>query len=78
MLLVFQAVGEQLNLRLVGDAGQHRIIVGKRYLGDRPVARLHVDRIDGSNEAVAGNTSALVALHPQARDHDTHRQNALR
>ncbi len=59
-----------------GNAGQHRVVVVERHVGDRPVARLLVDRVDRGDEIVAGDAAALVTLNSEAGDHDPHRSSA--
>src|SRR5215510_4889733 len=78
MLAVFEAIGEKLDLGLVGDARQHRIVVGERSVRDRAVARLQIDGIDRGDEVVAGDPTTLVTLNSEARDHDSHRWSAQR
>ena len=70
---IADAVGEDIDLGLVGDAGQDGVIVRERNVHDRPVARLLVDRIDRRDKVGAGDPAALVTLNSEARDHDPHR-----
>ena len=73
VLAIADAVGEEVDLGLVGDAGQHGVIIRERNVHDRPVARLLVDRIDSRDKVGAGDPAALVTLNAEARDDDPHR-----
>ncbi len=78
VLAVLETIGQELDLRLVGDAGQHRVVVGERNVRDRAIARLRIDGIDGGDEVVTGDAATLVTLNSEARDHDPHRWTAQR
>ena len=73
MLAIVEAVGENVDLGLVRDAGQDRVIIRERNVHDRPVARLLVDRIDSRDKVGARDPAALVTLNSETRDHDPHR-----
>src|SRR6266545_5588471 len=78
MLAVLETIAEELDLGLVGNAGQHRVVVRERNIRDRAVARLRVDGIDGGDEVVTGDPATLVTLHSEAGDHDSHRWTTQR
>src|SRR5262249_50379403 len=76
VLAVLEAVGEHLDLRFIGDTGEHRVIVRERHVGDGAIARLVVDRIHRRDEVPTSDPATFMPLNPEARDHDPHRRTA--
>ncbi len=69
---VFDAIAEHRRLRLVRDAGEHRVIGGERHILDVLVVRVGAKRIDEADEIVRRRLAALRALHPHACHDDAH------
>ena len=76
VLAIADAVVEDLDLGLVGNAGQDRVIIRERNVHDRPVAGVLIDRVDGCDKVGAGDPTTLMPLNSEARDHDPHRWKA--
>ena len=76
VLFVLEAVAEKLDLGLIRDAGQHRVIVGKWNVDNGPIACFLVDRVDVRYKVIAGNPAAFMSLNSEARDHHSHRWTA--
>ena len=73
VLAIVEAVGENVDLGLVRDAGQDRVVVRERNIRDRPVTCVLVHRIDSCDKVGARDSAALVTLNTETGDHDPHR-----
>jgi hypothetical protein len=70
---IVEAVGKKVDLGLIRDAGQHRVVVRERNIRDRPVTRVLVHRVDSCDKIGARDSAALVTLNTETGDHDPHR-----
>src|SRR5215510_9483575 len=67
-----EEVIEDRDLRLVGDAGEDRIVAAERNVLDRPVSGLAVDGVDCRYEIGACDPPAFLTLNAESRHHDSH------
>src|SRR6516225_4926469 len=72
MLAITEQVIEDRDLRLVGNAGEDRIVAVERNVLDRRIFSLTVDRIDCRYEIGACDPPALLTLNAESRHHDSH------
>src|SRR5262249_46016450 len=72
MLAITEQVIEDRDLRLVGNAGEDRIVAVERNVLDRPIFGLAVDGIDRRYEIGACDPSAFLTLNAESRNHDSH------
>src|SRR5262249_58936153 len=74
MLAIAEEVTEDRDLRLVGNAGEHRVVAVERNVLDRPIFGLAVDGIDCRYEIGARDPPAFLTLNAESRHHDSHQQ----
>src|SRR5215472_5986512 len=72
MLAITEQVIEDRDLRLVGNAGEDRIVAVERNVLDRPITGLAVDGIDCRYEIGACDPPAFLTLNAESRHHDSH------
>src|SRR5215510_12586957 len=72
MLAIAEEVSEDRDLRLVGNAGEDRIVTAERNVLDRPIFGLAVDGIDCRYEIGACDPPAFLTLNAEPRNHDAH------
>ena len=76
VLALADQLGEQRNLRLVGNAAERRVIVGRRHLREVTVICLRQGRVHRCHEVVAGHGTPLAPLDAEADDDYAHRNHA--
>src|SRR5215467_15077653 len=72
MLAIAEEVSEDRDLRLVGNAGEDRVVAVERNVLNRPIFGLAIDGVDCRYEIGACDPPAFLTLNAESRHHDSH------